>query len=266
MSTILKALKKVESDSINKGSAVGQAQSPQSREKVSSDRVRPTWRGFHLFIPILVLLAGVGIWRYLISTDSPLEKQPVQTFPIAKQPSNQEKSIQARAGAKPRPNADERQARSSAPADSRKQPNRQERTDESLSAASDDLDTKPLVATDMPKRNPPVKRDAPQESTAKRLEPENTVKESPPMENAGSPKPNNSKAEPWRDAKRLEENQLALQAVAWAPQPEKRMGVIDGEVMREGDDVNGYTVVKIQKQNIIVLRDGKYYRLEFQRR
>jgi FtsZ-interacting cell division protein ZipA len=266
MSTILKALKKVESDSINKGSDVGQAQSPQSPKRVSSERLRPVWRGFHLFIPIIVLLAGIGIWRYLISTDSSLEKQSVQIFPIAKQPSNKEQSIQKGAGAKPQPTVDERQARSSAPADSRKQPNRQKRTDESLNAASDDLDKKPLVEADMPKRNAPVKRGTPQEITPKRLEPENTVKKSPAGEKAGSPKPDNSTAEPWRDAKRLEENQMALQAVAWAPQPEKRMVVIDGEVMREGDDVNGYTVVKIQKQNIIVQRDGKYYRLEFQRR
>jgi len=266
MSTILKALKKVEPDSINKGSNVGQAQSPQSRERVSNGRVRTRWRGFHLFISIIVLLAGVGIWRYLISTDSPSEKQPVQTFPIAKQQSNQEKSMQTEPRVKPQPNEDERQARPSASVNSRKQPNRQERNDESLDADRDDIDKKPLVAADTPKRKPPLKRDTPQGSTAKSLEPENAIKESAAMEKADPIKPNNSSAERWRDAKRLEDDQMVLQAVAWAPQPEKRMGVIDGEVMREGDDANGYTVVKIEKQNIILQRDGKYYRLEFQRR
>ena len=263
MSTILKALKKVESDSISEDHAAGEATSPQPRERVSSDRARPRWRGFHLFIPILVLLGGVGIWRYMISTGSPPEKQSAQTFPIAKQPSTKEISTQTGAGTKLRSNADKSKASPPAAMDSRKQFDRQKGTDESLSA---DIDKKPPVAPGKRARKPSIKRDASQASTEKSRQPENTIKESAVMKNAGSIKSKSSNAERWRDAKRLENDRMMLQAVAWAPRPEKRMGVIDGQVVREGDDANGYTVVKIRKQNIILQRDGQYFRLEFQRR
>ena len=259
MSTILTALKKAESDSISGDHNADEATSPQTRKKVSDDRAQPKWRGFYLFIPIFVLLAGVGIWRYLISTDFPPEKQPVQTFPIAKQPSDKETSMQTGAGTKPQPNANESQTTM----DSRQQPDRQERTDESLSA---DIDKKSPVAAGNRARKPSIKRDASQESAEKKPHPENTIKESATMENAGPVKQNSSDAERWRDAKRLENDRMMLQAVAWAPRPEKRMGVIDGQVVREGDDANGYTVVKIRKQNVILQRDGQYFRLEFQRR
>jgi len=263
MSTILKALKRVESDSISEDHAAGEATSPQPRERVSSDRARPKWRGFHLFIPIFVLLAGVGIWRYLISTGSPPEKQPAQTFPITKQPSAQKIPMQAGAGTKPQPNADKSSTFPPATMDSRKQPDRQERTDESVSA---DIDKKPPVALGNRVRKPSLNRDASQSRTEKSRQPENNIKKTTVMENAGSIKPKSSNVERWRDAKRLKNDQMMLQAVAWAPRPEKRMGVIDGQVIREGDDANGYTVVKIRKQNIILQRDGQYFRLEFQRR
>jgi len=265
VSTILKALKRAESDSISGDHSAGEATSPQPRKRASSDRARPRWRGFHLFIPIFVLLAGVGIWRNLTSTDSPPEKQPVQTFPITKQPSTKEASKPTGAGTKPQPNADESQTSPPTAMDSREQPDRQESTDDSVSA---DIDMKPPVAAGNRARKPSLKSDtsASQASTEKSRHPENTKKESHATEKAGSIKPNSSNAERWRDAKSLESDQMMLQAVAWAPRPEKRMGVIDGQVVREGDDANGYTVVKIRKQNVILQRDGQYFRLEFQRR
>lgn len=263
MSTILKALKKAESDSISEDHDVGEATLPQPRKRVSSDRTRPRWRGFHLFIPILVLLGGIGIWRYMISTGSPPEKQPAQTFPIAKQPLAQKTPTQTGAGTKPQSNADQSQTSPPAVMNSRKQPDRQERTDESLSV---NIDKKPPVAAGKRVRKPFLRRDASQASTEKSRHPENTIKKSAAMENTSPIKPNSSNAEPWRDAKRLENDRMMLQAVAWAPRPEKRMGVIDGQVVREGDDANGYTVVKIRKRGVILQRDGQYFRLEFQRR
>ncbi len=218
---------------------------------------------FSSFYSDIRYLAGVGIWRYLISTGSPPEKQPAQTFPIAKQPSAKKTSTQTGAGTKPQSNVDEPQTPPFDTMDSRKQPDRQEGSDESVSV---DIDKKLPVAPGNRVRKPSLKRDVSQASTEKNRHPENTIKESVAMENAGSIKPKSNNAERWRDAKRLENDRMMLQAVAWAPRPEKRMGVIDGQVVREGDDANGYTVVKIRKQNIILQREGQYFRLEFQRK
>ena len=64
----------------------------------------------------------------------------------------------------------------------------------------------------------------------------------------------------------MADNQMVLQALAWSPQPEKRMAVIDGLVVREGDETNGFTVAAIEKQNIILQRDDTYFRLAFKSR
>ncbi len=271
MSTILKALKKAESDSISGDHDAGEATSPQPRERGSGDRVRSKWQGAYLFIPIFVLLAGVGIWRYLTPPDSPPQKLPEQTFPIATEPSDQETSdqkssdqetsMQAEAGAKPQLNTDKSPVHPAPAIDSGKQPARQERADK---AAKPDIDQKPAATVGNDAPEPPSNRDDSQESPEKRRHAENTIKESPVAEKAASIKPKSNRAEDWRDAKRLENDRMMLQAVAWAPRPEKRMGVIDGQVVREGDDANGYTVVKIRKRNIILQRDGQYFRLEFQ--
>ncbi|RUA00649.1 MAG: hypothetical protein DSY89_06185, partial [Deltaproteobacteria bacterium] len=71
--------------------------------------------------------------------------------------------------------------------------------------------------------------------------------------------------EPWQDASPLADKKMKLQALAWSSQPRKRMVVIDGQVIREGDDVNGYAVAKIRKKDIILQKSGQYYKLAFRR-
>ena len=78
-----------------------------------------------------------------------------------------------------------------------------------------------------------------------------------------SSKPGEKKTQQWKNARRLKNDRMLLQALAWSASPAKRMGVIDGVVVREGDDVNGFTVVKIQKREMILSQNGQYFRLEF---
>lgn len=62
---------------------------------------------------------------------------------------------------------------------------------------------------------------------------------------------------------RLQNKDLKLQAIAWAPEPAKRIAVINGSIVREGETIEGFTLMRIRKDDI-VLNDGrKTWQLEF---
>jgi hypothetical protein len=62
---------------------------------------------------------------------------------------------------------------------------------------------------------------------------------------------------------RLQSTEMKLQAIAWAPEPSRRIAVVNGSIVKEGDSVAGYTLMRIRKDDI-VLNDGrKSWQLEF---
>lgn len=54
-----------------------------------------------------------------------------------------------------------------------------------------------------------------------------------------------------------------LQAVAWSSRVEKRMAVINGSIVREGDAVNGYTLERINRDDIILRKGPRSWVLPF---
>jgi hypothetical protein len=61
----------------------------------------------------------------------------------------------------------------------------------------------------------------------------------------------------------LEGNKLKLQALAWSDNAARRMAVINDSIVHEGDSVDGYQIIKIREEDIIVKKSGKSWRLEF---
>ncbi|MCP4629359.1 MAG: general secretion pathway protein GspB [bacterium] len=61
----------------------------------------------------------------------------------------------------------------------------------------------------------------------------------------------------------IENDKLKLQALAWSDAAARRMAVINGRIVREGDSVDGYQVYKIREEDVIVNESGKSWRLEF---
>ena len=62
---------------------------------------------------------------------------------------------------------------------------------------------------------------------------------------------------------RLQNTDITLQAIAWAPEPAKRIAVINGSIVREGETIEGFTLMRIRKDDI-VLNDGrKTWQLNF---
>jgi len=56
---------------------------------------------------------------------------------------------------------------------------------------------------------------------------------------------------------------LELQAVSWAPSAADRMAVINGSIIREGGSIEGYFVVRIEADEVIVRKDLSDWRLVF---
>jgi hypothetical protein len=67
----------------------------------------------------------------------------------------------------------------------------------------------------------------------------------------------------YANAPRLTDNRLKIQAIAWSPIPDERMSVINSHIRREGDSVEGFLVVKIGTDDVIVREKGQLYRVVF---
>ena len=61
----------------------------------------------------------------------------------------------------------------------------------------------------------------------------------------------------------IEDDKLKLQALAWSDDAARRMAVINGRIVHEGDSVDGYQVLKIREEDVIVNKSGKSWSLEF---
>ncbi len=271
MSTILKALKKIEPDAATRFDRDGSRGKPplfdhQPTPHYHSPQKRR--KGYWLIIPLLVILIGLFIWRILPPNKRPTEKQAVNTFPVPKQPLTENTSIPAETQKEATLPKEELVSSSPAVAANHKKQSRGEhKPDKFVSPISA---KKPPAAIDKPPTASPAPRDTIEKDEKIALSPEkkprpSTKTDSTPQEKSNAPQ-NRNRAKQWQDAKRLNDDQMMLQALVWANEPEKRMGMIDGQMIHEGDDANGYTVVEIRPEDIILKQGGQYFRLEFQRR
>ncbi len=56
---------------------------------------------------------------------------------------------------------------------------------------------------------------------------------------------------------------LTLQAIAWDPDARKRFAVVNNQIVREGQSVDGKVVERIAEDGIIVARAGRRWKIEF---
>ncbi len=62
---------------------------------------------------------------------------------------------------------------------------------------------------------------------------------------------------------RLDESKLKVMAIAWSQDPNRRIAVINGRIIKEGESVDGYSVTRIRKDDIIVGDGSKSWRVVF---
>jgi hypothetical protein len=64
-----------------------------------------------------------------------------------------------------------------------------------------------------------------------------------------------SPSQPERSYRRLDDSQLDLQAIAWSRDAKRRIAVINGHIVHEGESVEGFLVNQIRQDDVIV-NDG----------
>jgi hypothetical protein len=61
----------------------------------------------------------------------------------------------------------------------------------------------------------------------------------------------------------LTDGRLKVQALAWSPVAEDRMAVINTRILHEGDKVDGFSVLAIRRDDVVVREKGVVYRVPF---
>ena len=69
----------------------------------------------------------------------------------------------------------------------------------------------------------------------------------------------------YKDVAPLKDGRLKIQAIAWSPVAQDRMAVVNSRIVNEGDKVDGFFVVAIRRDDLVVREKGKVYRVIFGR-
>jgi hypothetical protein len=62
---------------------------------------------------------------------------------------------------------------------------------------------------------------------------------------------------------RLDGFKLKVMAIAWHGEATRRIAVVNGHIVKEGESVDGYTITRIRKDDIIVNDGSRSWRVEF---
>ena len=280
MSSILKALKKIDEDSAPSQAYPSLAKSIDSKQALNSG-TRKRWRNRRYLNVILILLViAVAITilfsqRKLIiaklssavssetqksNISSTLEKP--KTF-RAKVPDTSTKSATMPPVKTRRLN---KQVKSPDSGSSQEKFQASKRSNARLSS-SDQRNLQTSTPGQQPKteisaksKTPPKKALSPPNSalTGKSVARNRTATREPKVKTDKS-----AKTKPSETYDRLNDSKIRLQALAWSDDAARRMAVINDHIIHEGESVDGFQVTKIRKEDVIVKNGGKSWRLEF---
>lgn len=261
MSSILKALKRIEGQPPPPRSFPALPESVDAKQAVNSG-TRRRWLLRRLIIAGLVLLILVGTVVILY------QKRQVVTsklFPAQSPATRQAKTGEAGKKSKiftakiPSTTAKE-------PSD-RTEPSRRARPQtKSLVAGQPATGKGPAVTSTQQQRRgirPEAARQPPPRQTLtpskKSIAGKRAVSRKPSGAETATPK--NSRA--IKSYARLNDSNIQLQALAWSADAAKRMAVINGRIVREGESMDGYQINQIRQEDVVVSNGGQFWSLEF---
>jgi hypothetical protein len=105
---------------------------------------------------------------------------------------------------------------------------------------------------------PPSSRIRPSEGTG----PPSASRNVTPQTRASTSRSPSASRSPEDGLSLLEESKLKVMAIAWFQDPARRLAVVNGHIVKEGESVEGYSVTKIRKDDIIVTEGGRSWRVE----
>jgi hypothetical protein len=264
VSTILRALRKLEQENANQPPGSGISQAFNARQAVYRS-VRFAWRKGQLIRWGLVLLAlSVGaavIIRFIPSDGTLLQKHLTDPLPSLRQ-SDQKAAVAA-----------------SSPEISATFDNWDSETIHTFLEGEMNPDNEPgmhaiasttsiLAGSESP--IPTIAAPGPAGTS-----PQTTTQSGPAAKVVTSGKENNAPVKPSArinrseipmDAERLQDGRLKIQAIAWAPDARERMAVINNRILREGESVEGFTVLMIGEDQVLLSAEGRRWRVVFGRR
>ena len=56
---------------------------------------------------------------------------------------------------------------------------------------------------------------------------------------------------------------LNLQAISWSETPERRIAVINGRILKEGEQIEGYSILQIRTDDVVFMQAGQRWMLGF---
>jgi len=238
VSSILKALKKIETTGVSEEPSGQQA--PSGLQAMFAPKLGARWytrRGVLWLLGAMFLAAGAAAY-YGWSNGSP----PSQTAGVAREvrsplPPGQTTPPPAKPIPTPPP----------APA-----PRPTEGVDGPAAAAGQPKAAPPVQAP------PPSSRIRPRDGggpTGSETRPPSAQRSAPAARPASGRSPEDSLS-------RLEESKLKVMAIAWTDDPARRLAVVNGHIVKEGESVEGYNVMQIRKDDIIVNDGGRSWRVE----
>ena len=239
MSSILKALKKLEDENPPKGRSVIWASGSGPRGPVRRLDVSSGWPamlGWGLLAAVALLAAG-GLYLFL----SPAPEGDGRTAEMAARPVV--KPIQ-----EPLP-ADIAVLTPSEPMPPARPEDTSPSTPPEQQAVPAPEDTPPAARKAVPSPTAPA-------PAAKRV----------PAQPRKSPPPRPPASVPDRSATvdlPVLTTDLKLQAVSWASAPGDRLAVINGSIMREGTTLEGYLIQRIDRDEVVVRKAGEEWKLVF---
>lgn len=223
VSSILKALKKLEDENPPKGRSVAWPSGPTPRRTIRRWDISSGWSAALLWglLAVVVLISVGGVFLYLLS---PSERNGAPTASVGRLIA---KPIQA----SPPP-----------------------QTIAKLPPPPPKEATPPTAA--------PVEKTVPMPKAA----PPPAVKKIPSAPRKEKPPARAVEAEPDRSATAdlpVLTTDLKLQAISWASAPGDRLAVINGNIMREGTTLEGYSIVQIDRDEVMVRKGSEQWKLVF---
>jgi hypothetical protein len=127
----------------------------------------------------------------------------------------------------------------------------------------------PEVAAELPPpppAAPPPQAAPPPTRAVEKPAPPPAVKKIPAETRRAAPPASAAEPEPDRSAATdlpVLTTDLKLQAISWAPLPGHRLAVINGNILREGAALEGYVIVGIYRDEVVVRKGSEQWKLVF---
>jgi hypothetical protein len=227
VSSILKALKKLEDENPPKGRSVIWSSGSASRRTIRRWDITSGWSAVLLWglLAVVALISAGGIILYLLS---PSDRNVVPTASVG------------RPVAKP--------IQESPPSETMAKP-------------------PPPLPTPPPKEASPPTAPLPEKAVpVPKVVPPPAVKKIPSAPRKEKPPARAVEAEPDRSTTAdlpILTTDLKLQAISWASAPGDRLAVINGNIMREGTSLEGYSIVQIDRDEVVVRKGSEQWKLVF---